>query len=108
MAGLTLVDIFAGREDEGGGMLSAAWEAAGGTAIRYDQRIDERQDFMLDDEFWKDHLAHPRDAYHFAYPCHHMSVARTTPFKARSVACPEGDPNDEETAYYNKMAVLMI
>ena len=56
MAGLTLVEIFAGREDEGGGMLSAAWEAAGGTAIRYDQRIDDRQDFMLDDQFWKDNL----------------------------------------------------
>ena len=88
-------------------MLSTAWEAAGGEAIRYDQRRDEREDFMKDDTFWNDHLAHPRDFYHFALPCHHMSIARTTPFKARSVDNPSGDERDEETSYYNGMCDLM-
>ena len=106
LQGKTSVEVFSGLEAEGGAMLSKAWEAAGGTAIRYDERIDEEQDFMSDSRFWADHLRNPKDAYHFEIPCHHMSAAHTTPV-ARSVANPYGNETDEETAYYNKMAEMM-
>ena len=108
LKGLVLVEVFAGRPDEGGARISEAWEAAGGTAIRYDERIDPAHNFLDDDEFWADHLAKPKDAYHFAFPCHHMSVARTTPTKPRDMANPYGDESDPETIYYNKMAILMV
>ena len=66
-------------------MLSAAWEAAGGAAFRYDHRCDERHDFVSDDAFWEAEYENPAAMYHFAFPCHHMSVARTTPSKPRHV-----------------------
>ena len=108
LAGLTLAEVFSGREDEGGCMLSAASDAAGGFVVRYYSRRDERQDFMADDAFWADHLKRPRSAYHFAYPCHHMSVARTTPWMVRIPEFPMGVPKDPLTTYYNKMAQLMV
>ena len=88
-------------------MLSSAWKAAGGTAIRYDQRRDEPQYFSNDHAFGDEHLENPRDFYNFTIPCHQMSVARTTPSKARSVYNPSGDERDGDIAYYNDMADLM-
>ena len=103
MKGKVFVEVGSGRPDEQGCRLSEAWEAAGGTAIRYDLRIDPECDFLKDEGFWRSHTEKPRDAYHFAFPCHHMSVARTTPFKPRSMENPYGDDCDEETAYYNRL-----
>ena len=104
---LTLVEVFSGIEADGGCMLSRCWEAAGGSAIRYDSRIDETHNFFEDAEFWKEHLEHPKDAYHFAFPCHHMSIAHSTP-RVRTAECPYGDEADEDTAYYNRLARLMV
>ena len=105
--GKILVEVFSGLEDEGGAMLSRAWEAAGGVSIRYDERQDDAHNFLADHEFWREHLEHPRDAYHFAFPCHHMSVAHTTP-KVRTVENPYGDETDAETCHYNQMAMLLV
>ena len=38
LKGLRLVEVFSGVPEEGGAMLSAAWEAAGGIAVRHDNR----------------------------------------------------------------------
>ncbi len=53
LKGLRLVGVFSWVPEEGGAMLSAAWEAAGGAAFRYDHRCDERHDFVSDDAFWE-------------------------------------------------------
>ena len=87
-------------------MLSISWEAAGGTSIRYDERRGAEQDCLTDQELGKKRLDKPKDAYHFAFPCHHMSVAHTTP-KVRSLDNPYGNESDEEISYYNKMAMVM-
>ena len=61
---------------------------------------------MNDDAFWEAQVQDPKDAYHFAFPCHHMTVAHTTP-KVRSLENPYGDEADPETSYYNGMAYKM-
>ena len=93
---------------KGGAKLSETWEAASGTAIRYDCRRDPAHDFFKDTAFWEEQLRNPKDAYHWAFPCRHMSKARTTPYPARSLDEPMGDPSDPETLHYNKMAFLMM
>ena len=87
-------------------MLSTAWEAAGGIAVRYDNRYDDWPDFVNDDEFWAGEYENPADMYHFAFPCHHMSMAWTTPNKPRHMDRPYGDEGDMETAYYNMLVRL--
>ena len=49
LRGKTFVEVFSGNPSEGGGRLSEAWEAAGGTAILYDTRVDPDQNFLSDD-----------------------------------------------------------
>ena len=64
---------------------------------------------MADRDFWQEQLEHPRDANHLVFPCHHMSIACTTPLKARSLDNPSGDEADAEIHYYyNTMAHLMF
>ena len=106
LKGLRMVEVFSGVPEEGGAMLSAAWEAAGGIAVRYDNRYDDRHDFVNDDEFWTGEYEKPADMYHFAFRCHHTSMARATPSKPRHMDRPYGDEGDMETAYYNTLARL--
>ena len=56
-----MVECFSGHPSEGGCALSEAWEDAGGTAVRYDIRIDPEHDFMNDDRFWEDQERDPAD-----------------------------------------------
>jgi hypothetical protein len=100
LRGKTLVEVFSGNPDEGGGKLVEAWEAAGGVGILYDTRVDPDHNFLTDDSFWKEQIAEPKDAYHFAFPCHHMSIANTTGGKPRSMDNPYGNESDQETRYY--------
>ena len=53
LLGKRLVECFSGCQTEGGCALSEAWEDAGGTATRYDIRIDRAHDFLNDDKFWE-------------------------------------------------------
>ncbi len=106
LKGLRMVEVFSGVPEEGGAMLSAAWEAAGGIAVRYDNRYDDRHDFVNDDGFWTGEYEKPADMYHFAFRCHHTSMARATPSKPRHMDRPYGDEGDMETAYYNTLARL--
>ena len=86
--------------------MSDAWEDAGGTATRYDIRIDPAHNFMEDEKFCDEQEAHPADVYHFAIPCDNFSIAHTTPSKIRNRGRPLGwGPG---TATVNRMMRLMI
>ena len=90
---------------EGGGEFSRVWEDAGGTAIRYDVRLDVRHDLMVDDAFWAAEYAEPADLYMFAPPCTTLTIAHTTPV-IRSTDNPYGWTDEARSA--NKLVVLMI
>ena len=106
MLGKRLVECFSGHPNEGGCALSDAWEDAGGTASRYDIRIDPDHDFLKDERFWEAQEAHPADVYHFAIPCDNFSIAHTTPAKIRNLEFPLGWGPETITA--NRMMRLMI
>ena len=106
LKGKRMVECFSGVPSEGGCALSEAWEDAGGTSIRYDNRIDAAHDFFNDDEFWAEQEANPADVYHFAIPCDNFSIAHTTPCKIRNLAHPLGWGQETEQA--NRMMRLMV
>lgn len=106
--GLRLVEVFIGVEGpkEGGAMMSKLFEEAGGTAHRYDQRLDSRMDFLVDDELRRRELESPADLYHIAFPCTHLTVAKMTPTKPRSLDRVYGDESDPMTKYWTRMVRL--
>ena len=107
LRGKRLVEVFSGHPSEGGARLSAAWEAAGGEALRYDTRVDDEHDFLEDHAFWDRHVQEPVEAYHFAFPCNNVSAANSTP-KIRTFDMPYGAADDADCQYYNEMAKIMI
>ena len=106
LQGRRLVEVFSGVPEQGGAALSRAWEAAGGVAIRYDNRIDPKHDFMNDEEFWIQELGSPADVYHFAPPCTTFSCAHTTPM-VRTRTNPYGDGTDPATVEANRLVKKM-
>lgn len=108
LRGRTFVEVFSGNLCEGGGRLSEAWEAAGGTAILYDTRVDPEHSFLHDDHFWEKQFEGAKDAYHFAFHCHHMSIANTIGGKPRPMENPYGDDTNEDTRYYNRLVMVMV
>jgi len=106
LRGRRLLEVFSGVPAEGGAALSRAWEAAGGVAVRYDNRIDPAHDFLGDQKFWESVLASPPDVIQFGLPCTTFSVARTP--KARTTQNPYGTGDDEQVVQANAMALLMV
>ena len=94
-----------GGPEEGGCALSRSFEAAGGTAVRYDNRIDPVMDFLNDDEFWAKVLNEPYDVMPFAIPCTDFSMAKSP--KRRTQENPYGDETIEQTRISNEMVRLM-
>ncbi len=89
-------------------MFSRVWEQAGGSAVRYEIRTDDRKDFMKDEEFWSKELETPSaDLYLFAIPCTNNSIAQTTPPSTRSMLKPCGDEMLPEVKACNDMMRLM-
>ena len=91
----------------GGAALSAAWEAAGGTAVRLDIKNSPSHYFLHgESNFWANELIEPADIYTFGFPCTSMSLAHSTP-RVRDKAHPYGwgDPQAKEG---NELAFCMI
>ena len=105
LLGKTFVEAFSGHPRDGGANLSRAWEAAGGTAVRYDILINPDDDFLKDDAFWEQQEREPADVYHFGIPCTRLTLARTP--KTRSTDNPYGCEADPADALTNQMARVM-
>ena len=107
LRGKKLVEIFSGVPEEGGAVLSRAWEAAGGLAIRYENRIDPNHNFTEDERFWQKEIGDPADVYHFAPPCTTFTSAHTTPI-VRTRANPYGDGSGPATVAANLLVKQMM
>ena len=100
LRGKKLVVIFSGVPEESGALLSRAWEAAGGFAIRHDNRIDPNHNFTEDEGFWQKEIGEPAGVYHFAPPYATFTSAHTT-LIVRTRADPYGDGSDPATMAAN-------
>ena len=50
LAGYTLVEVFGGQEDQGGGLFSRLWALAGGETDMRDRRLPDQESFGTGDD----------------------------------------------------------
>ena len=104
LLGRRLIEVFCGLPAEAGAAIARPWEAAGGSTVLFDSRVDSSYEFSGSD-FWRDELNNPSDLYIFEFPSSGLAPAAAG-HSGRSADRPYGHGNMARET--NKMVDLMV